>query len=159
VVEGLQRSALSSIRCVRSEGTGEDPLEFAVAPPDQYTEVAPGEIRDNYTGLVWQQGQSASVVPPGDAAAYCSSLALGGNAWRIPTPEELSTLVDEARRGEAINLDVFPETAADVLDLTPYWALGVGSAVFGLWFSQGVVYDEETLESFGLTEGWVKCVR
>ena len=58
------------VRCVR--GGGDDaydtaPGALAVAPPNQYTVVATGEVRDNYTGLVWQQDYSTA-------------------GWRGPTP-------------------------------------------------------------------------
>src|SRR4029079_18725782 len=82
-------AAKDSVRCVR--GGGDDALDtapgaLAVAPPDQYTTVATGEVRDNYTGLVWQQGDSAQTAPMAtmawaDAKTYCAGLTLGGHAW------------------------------------------------------------------------------
>src|SRR6478735_6423621 len=82
-------------RCVRSEGTGEGPSEPAVQPPDQYVAEAEGEVRDNYTGLVWEAGDSDEVDRAG-ALDYCAGLDLGGHGWRLPSIRELATLVDGA---------------------------------------------------------------
>lgn len=38
----------------------------AVAPPNQYTEGDPGEVRDNYTGLIWQRADSADLLSHAD---------------------------------------------------------------------------------------------
>ena len=56
------RSAATAdkVRCVR--GGGDDPYDtapgaLAVAPPNQYTAVATGEVRDNYTA--WSGSRTA----------------------------------------------------------------------------------------------------
>ena len=40
-----------ALGCARGGGTGEAPRDLAVAPDNQYAEIAPSEIKDNYTGL------------------------------------------------------------------------------------------------------------
>src|SRR6185369_11014973 len=45
------------VRCVRGNGAGEA-QNVLVAPANQYA-VAAGEVTENYTGLVWQQADSA----------------------------------------------------------------------------------------------------
>jgi hypothetical protein len=159
VFPGAQSSKYG-VRCVRGGGAGEAPSELAIAPANQYTQTAAGEIRDNYTGLTWEQDQSDASMPYEDAAAYCSSLALGGIAWRVPTAQELLTLVDEARRLGAIDLDVFPSTEYDAVDERVYWTAepssdGVTLERPGVNFATGALSFEDATEK----QGWVKCVR
>lgn len=144
-----------NVRCVRGGGEGEGPLEPAVQPADHYSEPSSGEVRDNYTGLVWQKSQSPSTMPFAEAARYCAMLTLGGHGWRVPTGQELQTLVDETRQGPAVDVDAFPDLEWE--DFIPYWAspTSTGDSPPHLALMMGDAYF------FGPTddEGWVKCVR
>jgi hypothetical protein len=84
VSNAYSKATAARLRCVRG-GAGEAPSAPAVAPPDQYTLVADGEVRDNYTGLVWQQGYSDATMAFDAAAPYCAGLTLGGHTWRLPS--------------------------------------------------------------------------
>ncbi len=96
-------------RCVRGNGSGEAAGEYAVEPADHYA-VADGQVTDHYTGLVWQQGRSPSLMAWEDAEAYCAGLALGAEGgWRVPTLNELATTVNEAKVGGAIVDSAFPD--------------------------------------------------
>jgi Protein of unknown function (DUF1566) len=82
---------------------------IADAPPGRYA-IAAGEVTDTQTGLIWQQGMSAAAGATwADAPAYCSTLALNGHVWRLPSLRELQTLVDETKT-PAIDLTAFPGT-------------------------------------------------
>ncbi len=48
-------------------------------------------VRDNYTGLTWQADGSPSPMNHAAATKYCESL---GKGWRMPTHDELRTIVD-----------------------------------------------------------------
>jgi energy-coupling factor transporter ATP-binding protein EcfA2 len=50
---------------------------------------------DGDTGLTWQQGVASSTPVWAGAQTYCTSLSLMGNGWRLPSIQELNTLVDE----------------------------------------------------------------
>src|SRR6185503_4602805 len=102
VSNAYSKATASALRCVRGGGAGEAPSAPAVAPPNQYTATS-GEVTDNYTGLVWQQGYSAATMTFAEAGPYCSSLALNGHVWRLPSIRELATLVYEAQVAPAIN--------------------------------------------------------
>jgi hypothetical protein len=160
-VDGLGydlQSAKRYVRCVRGGGAGEEPTSAAVAPANQYSEPAPGEIRDNYTGLTWQQDQSNTLIAHADAAAYCPSLTLGGHTWRTPSVQELLTLVDEARAAPAINTEVFPDTEWETFPR--YWVstnAGEPSGSNGvcLTFADGILSSGDVSGE----DGRVKCVR
>ncbi len=53
-----------------------------------------GTITDSATGLNWQQADSDSKLSWLDAKTYCDDFSLGDkNDWRLPTKEELKSLV------------------------------------------------------------------
>jgi hypothetical protein len=156
------------VRCVR--GGGDDafdtaPGAIAVAPPNQYTVVATGEVRDNYTGLVWQQGYSPATMPWADAAAYCAGLTTGGQTWRVPSIRELATLVDEAQVAPSINRTMFPNTRYGSRSDNWYWAshraAGNATAAWGINFDDGFTgFNAGASGAWNYwTAAWVKCVR
>ncbi|MGC4069746.1 MAG: DUF1566 domain-containing protein [Polyangiaceae bacterium] len=101
-------------RCVRGNGKGEAQGQYAVEPLNHYTVAGTGTdavVKDNYTGLTWQQTYSTSRMPWSEAAAYCAAQKTGGFAdWRVPTLSELASTVNEALVAPAINRTVFPNT-------------------------------------------------
>jgi hypothetical protein len=160
------------VRCVRGNGTGETLMEQAVEPPNHYT-IANGEVTDNYTGLIWQQVYSASTMAWSAAASYCSSLGLNGNTWRVPSLNELSTLVNEAVVSPAVNRTAFPNVVSCG---TTTWFLaseayaGNSTYYWGINFCDGYTgYNTTTTTTSadgGTTypwnyfqDGYVRCVR
>jgi hypothetical protein len=100
-------------------------------------------VTDNYTGLVWQQSYSTAQMTWSAAAGYCGTLGLNGHTWRLPGLNELTTLVDEARVGPAINPTAFPNTQfcnTGTLE-NYYWAreeLPGSTFAWGINFCDGV---------------------
>jgi hypothetical protein len=89
-----------------------------------YTDLGNGIVRDNVTGLEWQQatapGLSGGMYTWQQAFDYCNNLSLGGkDDWRLPTVKELATLVDSSipAPGPTINTSYFPDTQA-----SSYWS-------------------------------------
>jgi hypothetical protein len=155
-------------RCVR--GAGDDafdaaPGALAAPPANQYTVVATGEVRDNYTGLVWQQDFSPATMAWADAAAYCAGLTTGGHAWRVPSIRELATLVDEAQVAPAINRTMFPNTKSGSKSNNWYWAshraAGNATAAWAINFDDGFTgFNAGASGDWNyFTAGWVRCVR
>lgn len=109
-----------------------------------------GTVLDRKSGLLWQQGENPRVVWA-DAVERCTSLALGGEQnWRLPTREEMLTLIDRNRRDPAIDTAFFPKTRT-----TAYWTASRDQdRIWGIGFSDG----EEYL--FGGTEMtlYARCV-
>jgi len=77
--------------------------------PNDFVDNGDGTVTDRVTGLMWQKGGSSSVLYYSDAQEYVSSLNKerfsGYNDWRIPTSEELCSLVerDVNERGQHID--------------------------------------------------------
>jgi len=87
-----------SVRCVDGSGTRE---------PSEHYSVESDGVRDNGTGLLWQEPMSESDYTFAAAAEYCPTL---GTGWRVPSVKELQTLVDRGRRSPAIDARFFPNT-------------------------------------------------
>jgi hypothetical protein len=129
-------------RCVRGNGTGEAADVFAVEPPNHYT-ISNGEVTDNYTGLVWQQGSSSPTqMDFASAPAYCAGLTLNGHTgFRMPTLGELSSTVNEAKVGGAVVATAFPGNPVGC-KAPAYWfwaaeASKVGGTAWGLSYCDG----------------------
>jgi hypothetical protein len=105
-----------------------------------FTDLGNGVVRDNITGLEWQQATANYAWQ--QAFDYCVGLSLGGHDdWRLPTIKELSTLVDSSILvpGPTINTTYFPYTEANI-----YWSsitnAGSSNLAFGLYFGYGTAY-------------------
>jgi hypothetical protein len=86
-----------------------------ICNPHSYADLGNGIVKDNVTGLEWQQTTAPGTYAWQQAVDYCNNLSLGGkNDWRLPTIKELSTLVDSSipSPGPAINKSYFPDTQA-----------------------------------------------
>ncbi|MCK5809257.1 DUF1566 domain-containing protein [bacterium] len=71
------------------------------------------EIFDSMTGLVWQRNISQSRYNVSSAHSHCRLLQYGcgaKGAWRLPTIEELSTIIDYGEDDVAIDEVAFPDT-------------------------------------------------
>jgi hypothetical protein len=74
-----------------------------------------GTVTDLVTGLMWQQTDGGEMTIE-NAIAYCNSLTLGGYTdWRLPSPMESFSILNEQNVNPAISTNYFTLTAAD------YW--------------------------------------
>jgi hypothetical protein len=54
-----------------------------------------GTVTDGRTGLTWEQAPSSDTMSQPDSVRYAGSLSLAGfTDWRLPSQDELSSLVD-----------------------------------------------------------------
>jgi len=91
--------------------------------PHSYTVIGNGVVKDNVTGLEWQQATAPGTYTLQQAIDYCNNLSFGGkDDWRLPTIKELSTLVDSSipYPGPTINTSYFPDTVA-----ARYWSYAI----------------------------------
>jgi len=118
------------VRGVRSDGSS-DPLVIN----------GDGTVTDTETGLMWQQG-SDSDMNWKEALAYCESLELGGhNDWRLPSREELRSIVDYEKYDPAIDTEYFLNTDSwDYWSATTYASPGVTDYAWCVKFSYGLDY-------------------
>jgi len=126
--------------------------------PHSYTDLGNGIVRDNVTGLEWQQ--ATNLGEKGfweEASSYCEGLLLGGYSdWRMPTVKELSALIDSSilNPGPNIDTEYFPNAVG-----AEYWAsTSRPDASYYAWY---VVFSRGDVSSFGKTliDGYVRAVR
>ena len=112
-----------------------------------------GTVTDEATGLMWQQ-KSPPPLNWEDSIKYCSKMTLVGYTdWRMPTIQELKSIVDYNRFNPAINTTYFPNTA-----LSFYWSSTVGAnytfVAWGVFFDYGFVYYDNKIYNY-----FVRAVR
>lgn len=141
------QSAVEYVRCVSSPAV--TPL-----PDPHYVQVATGEVQDVETKLVWAQASHATAVSQADASSYCANLGLNGHTWRLPSINELSTLVDDnpniAKVSPAIDACVFADTPANQYYMS-------SSSLSGK--SPWAINYEDGFTDPSQTTGYVRCVR
>ncbi len=110
-------------------------------------------IVDNATGLEWQDNETGQKT--WDAAAtYCTDLPLNGGGWRLPSIEELETLVDDGRYNPSTTGGVFQHISSDY-----YWSSTTSYASYSgyVWY---VDFDRGRSSSTDKTKSYyVRCVR
>jgi formylglycine-generating enzyme required for sulfatase activity len=95
-----------------------------------------GTVLDPNTHLTWQRALDPASFAWTDAQAYCASVAANGGGFRLPSMNELMTLVDVTRMDPAIDTAVFPETPSDF-----FWSSSPGAnsaqTAWGVNFNKG----------------------
>ena len=112
-------------------------------------------VVDNNTGLMWQQTIPTDRYKWNNAVSYCNDSGYAGyNDWRLPTPQELLTIVDNSRYNPAIDTTYFPNTPST----SYFWSSStfVYNTNFAwiVYFNYGFVYYDD--KSNGSN---VRCVR
>lgn len=118
----------------------------AWAKPDSaYIDNGNGTVTDIETRLMWQQ-KTAGQFSWYDAISYCSGLSLAGYSdWRLPTMDELRTLLDRSQSSPLINHMHFPDTCGFPVF---YWSSsGFTDNTYVAWFLN-FYYD-----GWGITAG------
>ena len=135
-----------------------DPTE-PVCNPRSYSDLGNGIIQDNVTGLEWQQVPNTTYKTWTSAFTYCETLIFPpGNDnhadWRLPTVQELATLIDYNRSNPAID-PLFGMT-----ENTRYWTadVRVQNIAYAWWidFDYGWINSEDQTTSSTLP---VRAVR
>jgi hypothetical protein len=131
-------------RCVR------DPV---VRGGGRYT-LTTDTVSDAFTGLMWERIPSATERSDADAAAYCNAANIGTlDGWRLPTRNELLTVVDVTRHPTAIDTTVFGIPAA----VNFFWSSSLDAGSARPWF---VAFREGGIAfSDAMALAGVRCVR
>jgi hypothetical protein len=113
-------------------------------------------VKDPATNLIWEDTTHTTEekLTQGEAKAYCESLKIGEVAgWRLPTLQELLSIVDYTRAEPAI-LKEFSHVNGDKLywSSTPY--VGSQDEFWGVKFEDG-----STEGASGNYDRHVRCVR
>ncbi len=110
--------------------------DLSHATSEHFTVSATGEptVKDEVTGLIWQGceagangttclGGAAQAMAWSDAVAYCDGLTWSGvGDWRLPSHQELLTIVDFGSFAPAIRLAAFPATPSASFWTITTWA-------------------------------------
>lgn len=120
-----------------------------------FPRVSANVIEDTATGLYWQDDNDAQSVEKSwsEAKTYCANLSLDGHDdWRLPSYNELLSIVDYNRYDPAI-VPVFENTASN-----DYWSSSAyvddSSDAWYVDFKSGFTYN-----SVKSSSSHVRCVR
>lgn len=76
--------------------------------PNDFVDNGDGTVTDRVTGLMWEKGGSPSEMPYQSIEKYVSNLNkqvfAGYNDWRIPTAEELASLLERERNKRGLHI-------------------------------------------------------
>ena len=148
-------SSYLAVRLVRG-GQSFDPLAL-YTPTSDFVDNKDGTVTHLKTGLMWKrcaEGQAWNgTTCAGDAARYdwktaisLTSSSAGHNDWRIPTANELLTIVEYQTLDPAINATIFPNTPS-----SGFWSGSHYASVLGrVWlvsFSDGSVENNVSQDS------------
>jgi hypothetical protein len=131
-----------------------------------YTDHADGTVTDVRTGLMWKQcpeGNSGSDCSGGAVAPFTSVASVtkqlgdanrvadkGYTDWRVPTRNELATLVNRACTNPAINNSFFPKNESLAYITASLDANAPTTQVWSVDFSEGNVRPDLLTRSYNL---------
>ncbi|MEC4048265.1 DUF1566 domain-containing protein [Flavobacterium sp. SUN046] len=137
---------------------GED-NDYTINAPS-FTNNNDGTITDNVTGLMWQQVDGGEMTIE-SAHTYCDILALANYTdWRLPTPIEAFSILNQQKNNPAMNTVYFPSTGAEYWwtsdyqagDNTKVWVTNSGGGI-------GNHPKTETVSAGGTHQFHVRAVR
>ena len=97
---GYDNTSTYYVRAVRGESLN-----------NNFVDTGDGTITDTSTGLMWQKSTGSTTYTWDQAKAYCEELTLGGKSdWRLPTRNELQSIVDYNENNPAISPVFFPSS-------------------------------------------------
>lgn len=83
-------------------GTPTQNWDASLPSASRFTTVFIGAVRDNNTGLVWEQAPDAALQTWFAAAASCVNKNVGGTrGWRLPSVVELASVLDGSHEAVA----------------------------------------------------------
>ena len=123
-----------------------------------FTENGDGTVADQKSNLIWQkcsmgQNNNSECSDDGvttnntadwaDAVIYCNTLSLAGRTWRLPSVNELKSIVDETKFNPIIDINYFSNTFVD-----SYWTSTTyapsKNAAWLIWFANDGVIAPST---------------
>ncbi len=137
---------------------GED-NDYTINTPS-YTNNNDGTITDNVTGLMWQQVDGGEMTIE-NAHIYCDNLVLANYSdWRLPTPMEAYSILNQQKNNPAMNTVYFPSSGAEYWwtvtyqagDNTKVWVTNAGGGI-------GNHPKTETVSAGGSHQFHVRAVR
>jgi hypothetical protein len=127
--------------------------------PLAYTVNGDGTVTDKVTGLLWQQADSGEMTWE-HARDYCAALSLGGKSgWRLPSNQELFSILNHNNGKPAIDTNAFTRTEAEYWwsadrradDASRIWSVNAGGGT-------GPHPKQETISAGGSKRYHARCV-
>ncbi|MGK5090932.1 DUF1566 domain-containing protein [Deltaproteobacteria bacterium TL4] len=119
-----------------------------------FTDNADGTVTDNESGLIWQKADDNTARNWETALTYCEGLTLGGRTdWRLPSKNELQSIVDYSVYSPAINSTYFPNTKS-----SNYWS-STTSASYTSYAWYVYFYNGYVDGYYKTNTNYVRCVR
>lgn len=114
----------------------------------QFVDNKDGTVTDTTTGLMWQQGEAGTQKTWKEAIDYCKALGLAGhNDWRLPTRNELESIVDTRYHDPCIDRTKFPGAMS-----SGYWSSNTNAInpdyAWNIYFSDCSVCNGYKLNKF-----------
>jgi hypothetical protein len=148
-------SGISFAACDRSKTASTSSARFTLNETmafDQKTKLTWSRCS---VGTVWKNGKcsgAAKLMSLGEVKEYAKKL---GGGWRVPTIEELFSIVEQKCSGPAINSEVFPSVKDLGEGSAPYWSTTkikeIPSLIYYIDFISG--------EADGHTKGFAMAAR
>lgn len=131
-----------------------DKHEAALDRSTQFKINKNGTVTDTVTQFMWQQVDDGIERDWVQATSYCENLDLGGHGgWRLPTTEQLKTIIDTTRENPSIDTTFFPNAKSAY-----YWSCAtdgkVRSNAWVIGFHNGYMTSD-----FKTNKYYVRCVR
>ena len=102
---------ISNSMCIRCVRTG--PF-WSLSTSSRLIVESEATAKDIRTGLEWQRSNDGVSRTWSQAQDYSNGLSLNGhNDWRLPTVQELASIVDYTKETPAINTTIFPSGSGD----------------------------------------------
>ena len=77
--------------------------------PQSFNVTEQNVVLDSNTGLMWQQQIADRTYTWTNARNYCNNLTYAGNSdWRLPSPREILTIVDNSLYEPGVNATIYP---------------------------------------------------
>ncbi|MBM2837512.1 MAG: hypothetical protein HW415_137 [Deltaproteobacteria bacterium] len=129
-------------------------IQSAKKVAEQYTDNGNGTVTANKTGLIWQKQDNNKTRDWSNAMSYCDGLILAGYSdWRLPSKDELETLVDRSKSSPSIDTTFFPNTISSV-----YWSsttyAGLTTNAWYVNFDYGYTFYNNKTNTY-----YARCVR
>jgi len=124
-----------------------------------YNRTSVGTVIDDSTGLEWQDNysdnnNSIKNLNWKEAIAYCESLILDGNNWRLPNIQELNSIV---------NLESYKPSIASVFENTTdqndYWSSSTLVDDHSLAWTVSFNFGERASHHEKNNTYYIRCVR
>lgn len=125
---------------------------LAAAPSGRYV-TTQRTVEDRRTKLVWQRAPLPDHMNWATADLACKAILSDGGKWRLPTMNELQTIVDVGASAPAIDTTAFPSTPTDAAYWTSTPYVGAPGAYWTLTFAIGRTSQTQQTEPL-----LVRCV-